>query len=85
MLEWKKDWWKAIIALAPALTVLLVFTFYPILNTFVISFFPDYNYITGSFGRFSFDSYTTVLTDPLFWRALGNTVLIQNVGFFLFL
>ena len=80
MLEWKKDWWKAIIALAPALTVLLVFTFYPILNTFVISFFPDYNYITGSFGRFSFDSYTTVLTDPLFWRALGNTVIMVIVS-----
>ena len=80
MLEWKKDWWKAIIALAPALTVLLVFTFYPILNTFVISFFPDYNYITGAFGRFSFDSYAKVLTDPLFWRALGNTVIMVIVS-----
>ena len=62
MLEWKKDGWKALISLAPAMIILAIFTFYPIINTFVISFFPDYNYITDSFGSFGFDRYVQVLT-----------------------
>ena len=63
MLEWKKDGWKALISLAPAMIILLIFTFYPIVNTFVVSFFPNYNYITDNFGAFGFDSYIKVLTD----------------------
>ncbi len=43
MLEWKKDGWKALISLAPAMIILTIFTFYPIINTFVVSFFPNYN------------------------------------------
>ena len=63
MLEWKKDGWKALVSLAPAMIILIIFTFYPIINTFVVSFFPNYNYITDNFGAFGFDSYIRVLTD----------------------
>ncbi len=80
MLEWKKDGWKAFVALAPAMLVLLVFTFYPIVNTFIISFFPNYNYISGYFGSFGFESYVEVLTDSLFWRALGNTAIMVFIS-----
>ncbi len=76
MLEWKKDGWKGALALAPMLILLLVFTFYPIFNTVMISFFPNYNYITYEFGKFGFDSYKTVLTDSKFWSALGMTALM---------
>lgn len=80
MLEWKKDGWKALISLAPAMIILLIFTFYPIINTFVVSFFPNYNYITDNFGAFGFDSYIKVLTDAEFWRAMGNTALMVLVS-----
>ena len=80
MLEWKKDGWKALISLAPAMIILAIFTFYPIINTFVISFFPDYNYITDSFGSFGFDRYVQVLTDTEFWRAMLNTCVMVVVS-----
>lgn len=38
MLEWKKDGWKAALALAPMLILMAVFTFYPIVNTIITSF-----------------------------------------------
>lgn len=80
MLEWKKDGWKAIISLAPALLVLAIFTFYPIIKTFIVSFFPNYNYQTDQFGSFGFDSYRMILTDPTFWRAMGNTAIMVLVS-----
>lgn len=80
MLEWKKDGWKAALALAPMLILLLVFTFYPIINTIIISFFPNYNYITYDFGSFGFNSYATVLADMKFWTALGMTALMVVVS-----
>lgn len=80
MLEWKKDGWKAALCLAPALILLSIFTFYPIIKTFIVSFFPEYNYITGEFGQFGFESYETVLGDPLFWKGLGNTALMLVIS-----
>ena len=80
MLEWKKDGWKGAICLAPMLFILAIFTFYPIIKTFIVSFFPDYNYVSGEFGRFSLYCYQTVLSDDLFWRSLGNTVLMLLVS-----
>lgn len=80
MLEWKKDGWKALIALAPMLIILGIFTFYPIINTMVISFFPKYNYNFNSFGHFGLTSYQKVLTDPDFWNAMGMTALMVVVS-----
>ncbi len=80
MLEWKKDGWKAVISLTPALLILAIFTFYPIIRTFIISFFPKYNYLTDVFGSFSFDSFIKVLTDDLFWRAMLNTTIMVIVS-----
>ena len=81
MLEWKKDGWKAALCLAPALILLSIFTFYPIIKTFIVSFFPEYNYMTGDFGAFGFESYQIVLEHPLFWQGLGNTALIKYCSF----
>ncbi len=80
MLEWKKDGWKAVISLAPALLILAIFTFYPIVKTFIVSFFPHYNYLTDEFGSFGTDSFTRVLSDPTFWRAMGNTAIMVIVS-----
>lgn len=80
MLEWKKDWWKALLCLAPCLIILGIFTFYPIIKTFIVSFFPSYNYLRDTFGSFGFDSYVKVLTDDVFWRAMFNTVIMVVVS-----
>lgn len=42
MLEYKDDKWKALIALAPTLLLMLVFTFYPIFNTVLNAFMEGY-------------------------------------------
>jgi multiple sugar transport system permease protein len=44
MLEYKNDKWKALLALGPVLLLMVVFTFYPIINTFVTSFMEGYTY-----------------------------------------
>lgn len=80
MLEWKKDGWKAVISLAPALIILAIFTFYPIIKTFIVSFFPNYDYLKDSFGAFGFDSFVKVLTDSTFWRAMSNTAIMVLVS-----
>lgn len=80
MLEYKKDGWKAFIALAPMMLILGIFTFYPIINTMLISFFPNYNYNTNYFGQIGLDAYNQVLTDPQFWNAIRVTVVIVVVS-----
>ena len=44
MLEYKNDKWKALIALFPTLVFMIVFTFYPIINTLVTAFMEGYTF-----------------------------------------
>ncbi len=57
----KKNNWKAWLYLAPALILMGLFTFFPIINTFVTSFLKDYNYITGANEGFTFENYGIIL------------------------
>ena len=85
-----KNNWKAWLYLAPTIILMAVFTFYPILNTFYVSFLKDYNYITGSFTGFTFDNYIDVLTpinnsgsgsffNQVMQIALPNTILLTVI------
>jgi len=87
-----KNNWKAWLYLAPVLILLAVFTFYPIINTFYVSFLKDYNYIDGTSKGFTFDNYIAVLTpyskmgggpgsmyDQVMKTALPNTMLITII------
>lgn len=85
-----KNNWKAWLYLAPVIILMAVFTFYPILNTFYISFLKDYNYMTGSFKGFTFDNYIDVLTpiknsgsgsffNQVIQIALPNTILLTVI------
>src|SRR5574344_2368717 len=56
-----KNNWKAWLYLAPALILMAVFTFYPLINTFVISFLKDFDYRSGAKSGFTFDNYGLVL------------------------
>jgi len=68
--------WKLV---APAVVLMLLVTAYPMLRALYLSLFqyrataPDDREFTG------IDNYITVLTDPLWWRDVWNTVLIMVV------
>jgi multiple sugar transport system permease protein len=68
--------WKLV---APAIVVMLAVTAYPILRALYLSLFqyrataPDDREFLG------LENYLTVLTDPLWWRDVWNTVVIMVV------
>ena len=69
--------------LAPALVLIGVFFFVPVLAGFVMSFTDFDIYAIGSPDtiRFmGFENYRQVVTDPEFWRALRNTLYFVVVG-----
>lgn len=96
MIEYKKDGWRATIALAPMILFMLVFTFWPIINAVIWSFLDDFSYggqaishgqqggyrwITGgTFIKFGIENFKTVLSDELFARALKNTSIIVIIS-----
>lgn len=53
--------WKAWLYLAPVLILMAIFLVYPLINTIVISFLSNYNYITGDFDGFTFDNFGAIL------------------------
>lgn len=61
--------------LAPFLIFILVFTLYPVINVFIISFKENYSYLKGTYKGFNFENYKYVLTDDKFRSALINTFL----------
>ncbi len=74
-------WFKAIFFLLPALVVLGIFTFYPIINSFLVSFFQGYNVITGEFDGYTLiGNYVTVLSESGFRQAVLNTAIIVFVS-----
>ena len=61
--------------LAPFLIFIIIFTLYPVINVFAISFKQNYSYLRGTFSAINFDNYKYVLTDDKFTSALRNTGL----------
>ena len=57
----KNNNWKAWLYLAPALILMGIFTFFPLINTFIVSFLKDYNSATGANSGFTFENYGRVL------------------------
>lgn len=76
----KKAWWF----LAPTLILMAVFTFYPLISTFVYSFLNDYNALEASGGVWEFsiglDNYKKLFDNSAsskkFMQALGNTSIL---------
>lgn len=69
--------------LAPALSALLIFFFIPIIAAFALSFtdFDIYSLGNISYLRFvGFQNYVNLVHDPLFWKALGNTLYFVIAG-----
>ena len=69
----------AFIYLFPAFLLMVVFVFYPIVNTIITSCKEEYRFLTGDFLRFSLQNYTKIISDPIFHRSFFNTVFIAFV------
>lgn len=89
MLEGKKDGWKAFVCLLPAMVVLVLFMFMPIIYSVLMSFMEDFDWAEGGLINFfanTYDSfpsiagYKAVLEDNLFQRALLNTLILVVVS-----
>ena len=63
-----KNNWKAWLYLAPALVLMLIFTFYPLFNTFTIAFLKNYNQYSG---------------EPVINQLLKEGVTLKNIGYVL--
>ena len=79
-----KNNWKAWLYLAPVIILLAVFTFYPIIQTIVISFMKDYQMMTGKNGGFTFENYSDIFTNKTYKNdvlltALPNTMIITII------
>ena len=89
MLEGKRDGWKAFICLLPAMVILIVFMFIPIIYSVLMSFMDNFNWADGGliwFFNNTFDSfpslegYKSVLMDNNFVRALENTLIMVVIS-----
>ena len=61
--------------LTPFLLFIIVFTLYPVINVFTISFKQNYSYLRGTCEGINLENYKYVLTDDKFRYAMINTVL----------
>ncbi|SDB81698.1 carbohydrate ABC transporter permease [Microbacterium enclense] len=59
--------------IAPNYLLLLVFVLVPLVGAFLVSLQRTDGFGAGAFA--GLDNYARLVSDPLFWRALGNTVL----------
>lgn len=80
MLEEKSNI-KAWFYLAPALFLLIIFIFYPIVNALFLVFLKDYNYLQGTWEGFTlFENFTYVFRNQNFIQAITNTMIITFIS-----
>lgn len=79
MVDSKKQW-KAWLYLSPALVLLLIFTVWPMINTFIMAFSEGYNgmaVVTGEKFKFGFGNFAQVVrAGGPFLNCLKNTMLL---------
>ena len=79
----KDRWLVPYFFIAPALGTLLIFFFLPVLISLLMSFSDFDIYALGQFSRARWtglENYSRLIKDPLFWKALGNTLYFVLAG-----
>lgn len=72
---------KAWLYLAPALLLLTVFTFYPLVNAFYLAFLKDFSYLDRTAAGFTlFGNFIEVVKDRNFGIAMKNTAVIVFIS-----
>lgn len=61
--------------LMPFLVFIIVFTLYPMLNVFIVSFKNNYGFLKGDYTGIGLENFKTVIKDKEFKQALSNTFL----------
>ena len=60
--------------LLPFFIGIAVFTLYPVVNVVPISFKEGYSHLSRNFNQWGMANYMTVINDPKFSQAIGNTI-----------
>ncbi len=60
--------------LLPFFIGIAVFTLYPVINVILISFKEGYSHLSRNFDQWGMANYLTVINDPKFTQAIGNTI-----------
>lgn len=68
---WKDYGWAYVFILVPVL-LFLVFTFYPVISAFMMSF-QKYNVMQSKW--IGLDNYSYMIRDDVFWKSIKNTVI----------
>lgn len=71
--------WRTLVWVAPAVALLVVFVYYPIVENVRLSFY-SWNAFSPSPIFVGLDNYTTAFDDPVFWRALLNNTFYAVVS-----
>lgn len=72
---------KAWFYLGPALVLLIVFTFYPIVNAFFLVILKDFNYLQGTWDGYTLtENFVFVFRNQNFAQAMINTMIITFVS-----
>ncbi len=61
--------------LAPFIIGVILWTLYPVINVFLISFKENYRFLSGNFSGYGLANYARILNDPHFLSAIKNTAI----------
>ncbi|MEC6748409.1 sugar ABC transporter permease [Marinilactibacillus sp. XAAS-LB27] len=70
-----KSSFKAILYLFPMMLVIATFNLYPIVRSFLMSFYTDFNIFTQAVNGYGLDNFFTIFNDTSFWLAIRNTFI----------
>lgn len=65
---------KAVLYILPACIILFIFTLYPAVKVFLMSFYTKYNYFRHQVYEYGFGNFTALFNDPVFITAILNTI-----------
>jgi multiple sugar transport system permease protein len=74
----RKDFWTAMLFLSPWLIGFLLFTVYPMVASLIYSF--SIYHPKGTVEWIGLQNYQTLVSDKLFWTALGNTMYMVIIA-----
>ncbi len=66
----------AVVFLVPTIVLMTIFIIYPIIDTFVISL-NKWNGMSDTRIFVGMKNWTTLITDPLFWKAFGHNIIVM--------
>lgn len=80
--KWKirNPQFRAFLYLLPALSVIAVFQFYPVLKSFFMGFYTKFDYLTDTVEAVGLDNFLYVLKDSEFALAMKNTAVFAVIS-----